>query len=143
MFNKLYGRAKDQEALASILDDLQDDLKKVERAVSAEDKKLLDEHATFVREMEQELKGTKEANVGHTVPEIEPGVKERERQYPENQQDADRVDGQQFRPPTSPAWRRCSSPTPSAGRACTGSASARGTTHFRTSRTRTRRPWTS
>ena len=29
MFAKLYGRAKDQESLKSILDDLQDDLKKV------------------------------------------------------------------------------------------------------------------
>ena len=29
MFNKLYGRAKDQEALASVLDDVQEDLKKV------------------------------------------------------------------------------------------------------------------
>lgn len=75
MFNKLYGRAKDQEALASVLDDLQEDLKKVSKAVSAEDKKLLDEHATFVREMEQELKASKEASVGHKVPELEPGVK--------------------------------------------------------------------
>src|SRR6202008_4107962 len=75
MFNKLYGRAKDQEALASVLDDLQEDLKKVGKAVSAEDKKLLDEHATFVREMEQELKSAKEASAGHKVPEIEPGVK--------------------------------------------------------------------
>jgi hypothetical protein len=76
MFNKLYGRAKDQEALASVLDELKDDLKKLSGAVSAEDKKLLDEHATFVREMEQELKAAKEAGVGHKVPEIEKGVKE-------------------------------------------------------------------
>lgn len=76
MFNKLYGRAKDQEALASVLDSLKDDLKKVGSAVSAEDKKLLDEHATFVREMEQELKAAKEAGVGHKVPEIEKGIKE-------------------------------------------------------------------
>ena len=58
MFAKLYGRVKDQESLKSVLDDVQDDLKKVERAVSAEDRRLLDEHATFVREMEQELKAT-------------------------------------------------------------------------------------
>ena len=35
---------------------MKDDLKKVGAAVSAEDRRLLDEHATFVREMEQELK---------------------------------------------------------------------------------------
>jgi hypothetical protein len=75
MFAKLYGRAKDRENLKSVLDDVQDDLKKVGAAVSAEDRKLLDEHASFVREMEQELKADKGADVGHAVPEPEPGVK--------------------------------------------------------------------
>ena len=75
MFNKLYGRAKDREALASILDDVKDDLKKVGGAVGAADKKLLDEHANFVREMEKELKESKAAAIGHAVPELEPGVK--------------------------------------------------------------------
>src|SRR5206468_11349474 len=42
MFNRLYGRTKDREALKSVLDDVQDDLKKVGGAVSAEDRKLLD-----------------------------------------------------------------------------------------------------
>jgi hypothetical protein len=75
VFNKLYGKAKDRENLKSILDDVQDDLKKVGKAVSAEDRRLLDEHAVFVREMEQELKSTTEADVGHAVPEPEAGVK--------------------------------------------------------------------
>jgi hypothetical protein len=75
MFNKLYGRAKDREALGSILDDLAEDLKKVGGAVGAADRKLLDEHATFVREMEKELKESKAAAVGHAVPNLEPGVK--------------------------------------------------------------------
>ena len=56
MFGKLYGQVKDRESLRSILDGLQDDLKKIGSAVSAEDRRLLDEHATFVREMERELK---------------------------------------------------------------------------------------
>src|SRR5262249_37810780 len=47
MFAKLYGRAKDRELLASVLDDVKDDLTKVRRAVSTEDRRLLDEHATF------------------------------------------------------------------------------------------------
>jgi hypothetical protein len=76
MFNKLYGRTKDREALASVLDGLSADLKKVGAAVSAEDRRLLDEHATFVREMERELKETQTADVGHKVPELEPGVRE-------------------------------------------------------------------
>ena len=82
MFNKLYGRSKDREVLASVLDDLTADLKKVQAAVSAEDRRLLDEHAQFVREMEQELKAAKEETVGHAVPEIEPGVKRENDQIP-------------------------------------------------------------
>jgi hypothetical protein len=76
MFAKLYGRMKDQESLRSILDDLQDDLHKVESQVSAEDRRLLEEHATFVRQMEQELRSPGDGDVGHAVPELEPGVKE-------------------------------------------------------------------
>jgi Protein of unknown function (DUF1552) len=36
---------------------------------------LLEEHASFVREMEQELKTSKAQDVGHAVPELEPGIK--------------------------------------------------------------------
>src|SRR5687768_13618267 len=56
MFAKLYGRQKDQASLKSVLDLVQQDLKKVEPLVSKEDRKLLEEHATFVRQMETELK---------------------------------------------------------------------------------------
>ena len=75
MFAKLYGRSKDNELLKSVLDDVKDDLKKVSSAVGAEDRRLLDDHAAFVREMEQELKATK-VDLGHKVPELDPGVKE-------------------------------------------------------------------
>jgi hypothetical protein len=74
MFSKLYGRAKDKENLKSILDDLKDDLKKVAAAVPAEDRQILDEHASFVREMEQELNSAS-ADLGHAVPELEPGLR--------------------------------------------------------------------
>jgi hypothetical protein len=74
MFNKLYGQLKDQESLKSVLDELETDLDRVRSAVSEEDRHLLDEHATFVREMEQELKSSA-AEAVHAVPEIEPGVR--------------------------------------------------------------------
>ena len=76
MFGKLYGRMKDQESLRSVLDDLQEDLKKVAAVVSEQDRRILDEQQALVRELEQELKGTKEQDVGHAVPELEPGVRE-------------------------------------------------------------------
>jgi hypothetical protein len=75
VFAKLYGRMKDQEHLKSILDELQEDLRKVGSVVSSEDRHLLEEHAAFVREMEQELKASNNVDVGHAVPELEPGVK--------------------------------------------------------------------
>ena len=75
MFQKLYGATKDRETLTSVLDDLQADLKKLSSRVSAADRHLLDEHATFIREMELELKSTA-TNVDHVVPELEAGVRQ-------------------------------------------------------------------
>lgn len=74
MFAKLYGRMKDQQALKSVLDDVNDDLKRVSSAVGADDRRLIDEHATFVREMEEELKQSRDA-AAHPVPPVEPGVR--------------------------------------------------------------------
>ncbi|HJT31593.1 MAG TPA: DUF1552 domain-containing protein [Pirellulales bacterium] len=76
MFAKLYGQMKDQESLKSILDDVRQDLDKVASQVSAEDRQLLAEHATFVREMEQELQAAAQQPLNHAVPELERGVKD-------------------------------------------------------------------
>lgn len=76
MFSKLYGQVQDREALVSVMDDLKDDLKKVRQSISAEDRRLLDEHTTFVREMEKDLLSTTESKVTHAMPELEPGIKE-------------------------------------------------------------------
>jgi hypothetical protein len=75
MFNKLYGRAKDQESLKSVLDDLREDLNQVRSKVSAEDRRILEEHTTIVREMEEELRAADTKDVGHAVPVIEQGVR--------------------------------------------------------------------
>ena len=82
MFAKLYGGTKDREVYKSVLDDLNEDLKKVGSTVSTEDKRLLDEHTNFVREMEVELRAAKNDYVGHAVPELEPGVKRENDQIP-------------------------------------------------------------
>ncbi|HEY0983474.1 DUF1552 domain-containing protein [Schlesneria sp. T3-172] len=76
MFSKMYGRMKGQENLKSILDDLQGDLKTLAASVNHEDRQLLEEQTTFVREMERELSASKADDVGHAVPQLEPGVKE-------------------------------------------------------------------
>ncbi len=82
MFRKLYGQAKDQEVVKSVLDGLQEDFKKIKSAVSSEDRKLLEEHAGFVREMETELASTRGQDLGHAVPEIEPGLKHQNADMP-------------------------------------------------------------
>lgn len=76
-FDKLYGRRKDRESLGSVLDDLQEDMRKIRAELSSDDRRLLDEHAQWVREMEQELR-TPEAReaVGHAVPELDPDVEQ-------------------------------------------------------------------
>ncbi len=81
MFAKLYGRMKDRETLRSVLDDIQGDLRAIGSKVSPEDRQLLDEHTTFVREMEQELKEG-DRSLGHAVPELEKGVKEQNDNMP-------------------------------------------------------------
>lgn len=75
MFNKLYGQLKDQESLKSVLDDLKDDIARVRAQVGTQDRQILDEHTTLVREMEQEILAARTNNVGHAVPTIEPGVR--------------------------------------------------------------------
>ena len=75
MFNKLYGRAKDQEIFKSVLDDLQDDLNRVRSQVSTEDRQILEEHTTLVREMEHDLQQANNKDIGHAVPVLEPGVR--------------------------------------------------------------------
>jgi hypothetical protein len=76
MFARLYGRMKDQESLKSVLDDVAADLQKIGTQVSKEDRRLLEEHTTFVREMERELTVGPKQDLDHAVPELEPGIKE-------------------------------------------------------------------
>jgi hypothetical protein len=74
MYRRLYGRLKDQESLRSILDDVQDDLRKVRRLVSAEDRRLLDRHQTLVRQMEKEIQESGRQSLPASPPNLEEGV---------------------------------------------------------------------
>ena len=74
LFEKLYGQMKDRENLGSILDDVRDDLKTVSRHVDPAERELLEKHATFVREMEQDLQSASTTNLVFPAPSLEPGV---------------------------------------------------------------------
>ena len=83
---KMYGDRKSQEALVTVLDDVTADLRKLEGLVGKEDKALLDKHATFVRDMERRLQAdlAQKQDVGHAVPELEPGVVEANENLPKH-----------------------------------------------------------
>src|SRR5215472_18293633 len=55
MYQKLYGQMKDKQNLQSILSVVEADLRKVRKLISAEDRRLLDEHQSLVRQMEKEI----------------------------------------------------------------------------------------
>ena len=81
MFDKMYGQAKNREMLASVLDDLSDDFKKVEKLISVEDRQLLDKHVQMVRKVETELQAElaakdKRAELDHAIPDLPPNVRE-------------------------------------------------------------------
>ena len=82
MFNKLYGRSKARESLGSVLDEVREDLGRIGASLGPEDRRLLDEHATYVRAMERDLKADAGAGLGHAVPSQEPGVKEKAENLP-------------------------------------------------------------
>lgn len=91
MFDKLYGQTHNRAMLASVLDDLGGEFKKIESLVSSEDRHMLKKHLQMVREVEKNLQAelkqeqqqssqdendhSQEA-VGHAVPELAPNVKE-------------------------------------------------------------------
>lgn len=86
MFDKLYGQTKNRAMLASVLDELKEDFNRVGRVVSSEDRRMLDDHMTMVRELEQELQtemkltsvaaAEEPGDVGHATPELPPNIRE-------------------------------------------------------------------
>ncbi len=82
MFAKLYGDRRNRAVVGSVLDDLREDLQRVRNAVAKEDRDLLEQHESFVRDMERELAASESAGLDHPVPELEQGVKEQNDNIP-------------------------------------------------------------
>jgi hypothetical protein len=87
MFEKLYGQTKNRELLASVLDEIDEDLRIVEKMVGAEDRKLLEQHLHLVREVEKELKSDltrdKPSGSTHAMPPLAPNVEEQNDNMPQ------------------------------------------------------------
>jgi len=75
MFRRMYGRMQDQATVKSVLDDVRQELGRVRQTVSAEDRRLLDEHVALVRQMEQELEAAEQRKTAVGAPRLDPGVK--------------------------------------------------------------------
>src|ERR1043166_2216843 len=74
MYQKLYGQLRDRESLQSILTDVEGDLKKVSKLISSEDRRLLEEHQSLVRQMEKEIADSKNQKLRVAPPTLEEGV---------------------------------------------------------------------
>lgn len=82
MYKKLYGQIRDRDSLLNILDIVRDDLKRVSKKISTEDKLLLKEHADFVRQMEQEFTQTDNKALIGNPPKFEAGITNRNDNVP-------------------------------------------------------------
>ena len=74
MYQKLYGQLKDREDLKSVLDNVRNDLKKVGKLISAEDRKMLTEHETLVRQMEKQIAEAGRQKLRVAPPTLEEGI---------------------------------------------------------------------
>jgi hypothetical protein len=83
MFEKLYGRTTDRQTLQSVLDDVREDIRRIRKLVSMEDRHRLEEHAELVRSMEDELKRTASTARQIEPPELPEGVKNENDQMPQ------------------------------------------------------------
>ncbi len=75
MLGRLYGDTRDKTNLVSIVDAVKNDLGRVSKKLSAEDRAMLEEHMNLVSEMEFELSQADQDNqLDHVVPDIDPTV---------------------------------------------------------------------
>jgi hypothetical protein len=81
MFARLYGEMKDRESMRSVLDEVREDLATVAATMPAEDRRILEDHATLVRGLERDLAAAPVA-APHAVPVLEQGVIEQNDSMP-------------------------------------------------------------
>jgi len=74
MYQKLYGQLKDKENLQSILDTVRGDLQAVRQLISPEDRRMLAEHESLVRQMEKEIIDASRQKLRVSPPTFEEGV---------------------------------------------------------------------
>ena len=75
MLEKLYGGGKNRQAVQSVLDHVRGDLAKISDKLSAEDRRLLEEHMDRVSQLERNLvAAAAQTELVHPEPEIDPNI---------------------------------------------------------------------
>ncbi len=75
MFEKPYGDAKSRQQLASVLDLVHDDLRRVSTKLSSEDRSLIEQHMQHVRQLELDIEAAaNQEELTHPEPEIDPHI---------------------------------------------------------------------
>lgn len=74
MHEKLYGQMKDRESLRSVLEPLKSELAKIRTMVSAEDRRMLEEHESLVRQLEREVSDHADQALRVSPPDLERGI---------------------------------------------------------------------
>jgi len=74
VFERLYGRAKDRESVRSVLDGVAAELNAAAAALGDEDRRQIERHMAFVRDMEAEMSRPDDAGLRHPMPPLEEGV---------------------------------------------------------------------
>jgi len=75
MLEKIYGNPQGHQQLASVLDWVHADLRRLVPRLSPEDRGLLEQHMQHVRQLEQDiLAAEKQQEILHPVPEIDPEI---------------------------------------------------------------------
>ena len=75
MFRKLYGGSKDRKSVASVLDQVRDDLRSVSTRLSGDDRALLEEHLQYVHQLESDIAAAEsQSELVHPEPDIDPEI---------------------------------------------------------------------
>ena len=75
MMEKIYGDTNDRQQLASVLDLVRDDLRKVSRRLSPKDRALVEQHMQQVRQLEQDIAAAaSQKELSHPEPDIDPEI---------------------------------------------------------------------
>ena len=83
MFEKMYGRGKNDDLVRSVLDEIAGELNDFSSTLGKDEKGMLDEHVTYVRKMEQDLGTAAAQKLDIAAPELPMGASVSESNMPQ------------------------------------------------------------